>query len=126
MAQRVFFIYMQPNPTCVVFFVLETCRQHRKFNRRLDKMLSHAKELGLKVSVKSSAYVASASTENDYVRARYDTNIRSPSWPPEKKKRATHIAILAEVVFELQKRVKSSVPIVKDFRHVSRNQPSIG
>jgi hypothetical protein len=98
--------------------------QIKKFNHHLDRMLSQSEELGLKISVKSSTYIASASMENDYVRARYDIDVRSRSWPPEKKKRTTHIAALAEVVLELQKRVKSSLPIVKDFRHVLPSEPS--
>jgi hypothetical protein len=56
----------------------------RKFNHQLGNMLDEATALGLSTSVKVTKYLQSATAENDYVRARYDINVRSRSWPPSK------------------------------------------
>ncbi|KQW22854.1 hypothetical protein ASC80_05805 [Afipia sp. Root123D2] len=74
----------------------------RRFNHQLGNMSDEAMALGLSTSAKVTKYLKSAAAENDYVRARYDINVRAPSCPPPKGKRSTALKVLQAVVHDLQ------------------------
>lgn len=81
----------------------------RKFNHQLGKMLDRATALGLNTSAKVTKYLQSAAAENDYVRARYDIDVRSRTWPPSKGARSTALGVLQAVVHELQSSIEDAL-----------------
>jgi len=81
----------------------------RKFNHQLGNMLDEAIALGLSTSAKVTKYLQSAAVENDYVRARYDINVRSGSWPPPKGTRSSALNVLQEVVHDLQTSIEDAL-----------------
>ena len=81
----------------------------RKFNHQLGNMLDEAIARGLRTSVKVTKYLQSAAAENDYVRARYDINVRSRSWPPSKGGRSTALHVLQEVLRDLQTSIEDAL-----------------
>lgn len=68
----------------------------RAYQHDLARMVDDAVARGLKLDKKSSAYIRGAGSERDYVRVRYDYDLRDLSgvWPPPAPARPKTMAAL--------------------------------
>jgi len=94
---------------CFLRFKEYTPEKVRAFNHHLGELLDEAVGLGLIVSPKATKYLRSVAEENDYVRVRYDINIRPTSWPPPKRTRTIALSGLQTTLLELQSSVENGL-----------------